>query len=353
MTIIIETPQPPIRERLVLVREGEPMAPRRDAEPADLERAGWVEEHLLVTARAEMRELGSERDEARAERDKLEAKLEQAEKRGDLADQRAIDAIAERDEVRRQRDAEIASRDALARVLEQVERERDEARCLYEAAHCERMRITDVLQRVERERDEARAALAKMQEEDRDATAVERARCVADLRAEAERIRSCTGGAGWAPGTAAAVAAYLDIAADRLERGDHAGTPVPAALPRATDEELFAAYQTAYIVSCGVKDPSEDQRSITRVMPAERKGIAAVAARVRREQCLVTRAVEAGVKVTITRTSERMPGCCVGLWDVRVTRRPDAPGEYYSHGVPAADVPATLARLLGEVTRGR
>lgn len=43
------------------------------------------------------------------------------------------------------------------------------------------------IERVARERDEARAALAKMQEEDRDATAVERARCVADLRAARER----------------------------------------------------------------------------------------------------------------------------------------------------------------------
>ena len=313
MTIIIETPQPPIRERLVLVREGEPMAPRRDAEPADLERAGWVEEHLLVTARAEMRELGSERDEARAERDKLEAKLEQAEKRGDLADQRAIDAIAERDEVRRQRDAEIASRDALARVLEQVERERDEARCLYEAAHCERMRITDVLQRVERERDEARAALVKWQ----GSAEQERARCVAWLRAEAAS-------SDWA--SCATWGRALSDTADRLERGDHAGTPAPAALPRATDEELFALAHHAMELRQGVTGAA-----------------LAVAARVRREQCLVTSAVEAGADLRIITMRD-------GTRDVSIVSHGD---KTHAARVPAADVPATLARLLGEVARGR
>ena len=207
-----------------------------------------------------------------------------------------------------------------------LERERDEARCLYEAAHCERMRITDVLQRVERERDEARAALVKWQ----GSAEQERARCVAWLRAEAAS-------SDWA--SCATWGRALSDTADRLERGDHAGTPAPAALPRATDEELFAAYQTAYIVSCGVKDPSEDQRGITRVMPAERKGIAAVAARVRREQCLVTRAVEAGALFSM-----RPYG---GGWVIMVSHG----ANHHRETVPAADVPATLARLLGEVAR--
>jgi hypothetical protein len=76
-----------------------------------------------------------------------------------------------------------------------------------------------------------------------------------------------------------------------------------------------------------------------------------VAARVRQERCLVAQAVGMGATVTVERTSARVPGT-TGMWDVRVSRRPDAPGEHYAYGVPAAEVPATLARLLGEVARG-
>lgn len=365
--IIIETPQPPVapppkRECLILVDEGD-IVSRNDewgtqslhvspdaavdfAEPADLERAGWVRDSdlLALTVRAEAAEaerdeardtiarargcitdvpagvrnaldievarLLRERDEARAEAAKLDAKLAQAEERGDLADQRAIDAIAERDEVRRQRDAEIASRDALARVLEQVERERVEVRCLYEAAHCERMRITDVLQRVERERDEARAALAKWQ----GSAEQERARCVAWLRSEAAS-------SDWA--SCATWGRALSDTADRLERGEHADTPVPAAeptrdMPRATDEELVGLFDAA---------------------ASRRAAVAAVAARVRREQCLVTRAVEAWALFSM-----RPYG---GGWVIMVSHG----ANHHRETVPAADVPATLARLLGEVAR--
>ena len=179
--------------------------------------------------------------------------------------------------------------------------------------------------RLLRERDEARAALAKWQ----GSAEQERARCVAWLRSEAAS-------SDWA--SCATWGRALSDTADRLERGEHADTP---AQTRATDEELFAAYQTAYIVSCGVKDPSEDQRGITRVMPAERKGIAAVAARVRREQCLVTRAVEAWALFSM-----RPYGCG---WVIMVSHG----ANHHRETVPAADVPATLARLLGEVTRGR
>ncbi|MBK6463581.1 MAG: hypothetical protein IPF92_21640 [Myxococcales bacterium] len=82
-----------------------------------------------------------------------------------------------------------------------------------------------------------------------------------------------------------------------------------------------------------------------------RAAVLAVAAHVRKERCLVAEAVGMGTGVTISRTSERVPGT-TGMWDVYVTRRPDVPGEHYAYGVPTADVPATLARLLGEVSRG-
>ena len=82
-----------------------------------------------------------------------------------------------------------------------------------------------------------------------------------------------------------------------------------------------------------------------------RGGVRTLAARVRQERCLVAEAVGMGTGVTISRTSERVPGT-TGMWDVYATRRPDVPGEHYAYGVAASDVPATLARLLGEVGRG-
>ena len=112
---------------------------------------------------------------------------------------------------------------------------------------------------------------------------------------------------------------------------------------RATDEELAEVYRKVYETHGGLTiDVSHDD--------CRRAGVRAVAARVRQERCLVAEAVGMGTGVTISRTSERVPST-TGMWDVYVTRRPDVPGEHYAYGVPTAGVPATLARLLGEVSR--
>lgn len=63
------------------------------------------------------------------------------------------------------------------------------------------------------------------------------------------------------------------------------------------------------------------------------------------ERCLVAQAVAAGCDVRITRC------CAQTAWDIDVARRPVG-SVRYAYEVQAADVPAVLARLLGEVSRG-
>lgn len=77
-----------------------------------------------------------------------------------------------------------------------------------------------------------------------------------------------------------------------------------------------------------------------------RAGVAHERAKDRAERCLTAQAVGMGADVRITRSARAV------AWDIDVTRRPVAPGARYVHEVKAADVPATLARLLGEVSRG-
>lgn len=87
---------------------------------------------------------------------------------------------------------------------------------------------------------------------------------------------------------------------------------------RATDEELAEVYRKVYETHGGrTIDVSHDD--------CRRAGVRAVAARVRQERCLVAQAVAMRAGVTISRTSERVPGT-TGMWDVYVTRRPDVPG---------------------------
>lgn len=329
MTIIIETPQPPTRERLMRVPEGAVVSTIRetsgglrtvlrvtpgtevhDAEPADLERAGWVRDSdlLALTVRAEAAE--AERDEAR---DTI------ARARGCITDVPAG--------VRNALDIEVA--------------------------------------RLLRERDEARAALATWQ----GSAEQERARIVADLRHDAEHL-------AWPIGTSPSE--VLRGAADCIDAGwvrsEHAGTPAPASLPRATDDELVGVYLGAFrssgpgdvetarrdgIAAVAARVRAErEPRDMPRATDEElfalahhamelRQGVTgaalAVAARVRREQCLVTRAVEANVDIRVC--EDDGGGFMVGV---------HAPGddEDLERHVPAADVPATLARLLGEVARG-
>jgi hypothetical protein len=68
----------------------------------------------------------------------------------------------------------------------------------------------------------------------------------------------------------------------------------------------------------------------------------AVAERVRRERCLVARAVAGGVDLDVRE------GVDDGKWGVHVIGR-GCGAEHHADNVPAAEVPATLARMLGEV----
>lgn len=69
MPIIIRTPQPDIEERLVLVREGDPLSPRRDATEEDLARLK-VQSETMNCALPD-RDLLDEHAEVLNERDQL------------------------------------------------------------------------------------------------------------------------------------------------------------------------------------------------------------------------------------------------------------------------------------------
>jgi hypothetical protein len=100
------------------------------------------------------------------------------------------------------------------------------------------------------------------------------------------------------------------IESARLRAEELLGT---RALPRATDEELM---------------------KITKGADSLPDAISRVAARVRRDQCLVTRAVSKGKRVTV--------GNWRGEWEVIV--------DGVTCWCASADVPATLDRMLGEVS---
>ena len=97
---------------------------------------------------------------------------------------------------------------------------------------------------------------------------------------------------------------------------------------RATDEELERAYSVAYARAWESELSTPDR--------GERAGILAVAAHVRGERCLVARAVAVGEGFSVTR---RATGAG---WRIRMVGGPGAE-------CAPADVPSTLARLLGEV----
>lgn len=129
MTIIIETPAPPTRERLVLVPVVGPGAPR-DATPADLERAGWVPLAAFVgpldllsppTLAGALQAIESIQNDA----DKWEDRADEARERAEKAE--AVAAMTERERIRAV--AEIRARAERAE-REQVDalHERDEAR---------------------------------------------------------------------------------------------------------------------------------------------------------------------------------------------------------------------------------
>lgn len=98
---------------------------------------------------------------------------------------------------------------------------------------------------------------------------------------------------------------------------------------RATDEELRKVFAVAW--GRAINSTEAPGMAVPEVT-ARHAGILAVAARVRAERCLVTRAVEMGIHITISRI-------CSTEWLVvaRGQERYCAP----------ADVPATLERMLG------
>jgi len=270
--IIIETPAPPTRERLVLVppetvsivRENGTViglsiraACGRDATPDDLARAGYEQlgpEVLRVSA-AEWRamKLRAEGREAHGEPGTL------AHLRNDL------------------RDAE--------KRAERAERERDEARS-------EVARLT------------APAEGEPTDEALRDAFEVAYRDAASECHANAIR------------------AIYrLGVAHERARQ--------QPAQDRATDEELERAYSAAYARAWESEVSTPDR--------GERAGVLAVAARVRQERCLVAQAVDAHMSMHVYRRGHDGWAVALGPRFVECER---------------ADVPATLARLLGEVERG-
>lgn len=337
--IIIEIPSPTCRARFVLVHVGQCSGTTcgipRDATPADLARGGYVLEEGANTI---VEELGSRYRQA----------------------------------------AETAER-YLARA-EKAERERDEAKAGHNAVQ---PRVYAL---------EAELAGAKAEARSQGEDAARLCGLLATLRAELARLTAPGEGSEGEPtdeellATAnAAWAANMSTAADARRALFRAGVAhkrarQQPAKDRATDEarplrevsaELEAMRTThderdrVYVGAIASDDelvtvyrraaePLGDEHGVSLrdlVRRCQARGVLAVAARVRQERCLVAQAVRMGCGVIISRTSERVPGT-TGMWDVYVTRRPDVPGEHYAYGAPAVDVPSTLARLLGEVSRG-
>ncbi|MBL0198532.1 MAG: hypothetical protein IPQ09_30805 [Myxococcales bacterium] len=111
------------------------------------------------------------------------------------------------------------------------------------------------------------------------------------------------------------------------------------ALDRATDDELVDLYRKIYETHGGgtISVSHDDCR---------RAGVRTLAARVRKERCLVAQAVGMGAGVTASRTSERVPGT-TGMWDVYVTRRPDVPGDAHAGVPPPTSAPWPLLVAQG------
>lgn len=113
----------------------------------------------------------------------------------------------------------------------------------------------------------------------------------------------------------------------------------------ASDEELVTVYRRA-------AEPLGDEHGVSLrdlVRRCQARGVLAVAARVRQERCLVAQAVGRRWYIYVCPRKDDD-----SKWDIEAGRviagRSD--GGAMLHAVPAADVPSTLARLLGEVSRG-
>lgn len=136
----------------------------------------------------------------------------------------------------------------------------------------------------------------------------------------------CRGSASGAAHSVALDAYRLGVAHERARQ--------QPAQDRATDEELERAYSAAYARAWESEVSTPDR--------GERAGVLAVAARVRQERCLIAQAVAANIDVRVCEDND-------GRFMVGV----HATGcdEVLVREVPTSDVPATLARLLGEVAK--
>ena len=394
--IIIETPTT-TRERLVLVppdavsrtEGGDELltirtANARDATPADLERGGYVplaaqpDPGTLQHLRADLRDAVKERDEAESH----------AEMRARILTVRAEKAERERDEARRlhsDAEAQVACRNELrAQVaaaegrFRAAEAERDTLRaelarltapaegscwaCREElgVAH-ERARHARNTDAVYRERDILAALAAKLAQRlgYRAWTAEHDLKADPTWEPEWKDIvlfHLPTGQCSWHLKAGEKAECGLDSLPVAVETWDGHTTEEKYARilaflsspderarqqpekDRATDEELADLYRKVYETHGGgtISVSHDDCR---------RAAILAVAARVRQERCLVAQAVAADCDVHVTEQIS-------GGWLVRVVAQTSSTAAGVSATVPRADVPATLARLLGEVSRG-
>ena len=215
------------------------------------------------------------------------------------------DAVKERDEA--ESHAEMRARILTVRA-EKAERERDEARRLHSDAEAQVACRNELRAQVAAAEGRFRAA-----EAERDT-----------LRAELARLTAPAEGSCWA------CREELGVAHERARQQPEKD--------RATDEELVGLYRKVYETHGGgtISVSHDDCR---------RAAILAVAARVRQERCLVAQAVAADCDVHVTEQIS-------GGWLVRVVAQTSSTAAGVSATVPRADAPSTLARLLGEVSRG-
>ena len=378
--IIIKTPQPDTEERLVLVPPGAVSrteggdelltirtANARDATPDDLARGGWVpsvgylprrevetavsdamdlqrrldrmtevaEQNLerFETAETERSADTIRADAWKAKAIKAEADLGVAESANEEAGEllAAETARAEKAEgllIQRETELRLAREDGAA-----VERQMREARSAADASFVRANRAEMRAEKAERERDDARTELARATGP---STEYNLRRERDDLRAELARLTLVDEEeptVSWFYDTYCArpESTQQEDCADAYRLGvAHERARQQPAKDRATDEELFG-------IADGIAD---GLRAIIR----------AVAARVRQERCLVAQAV--GIPLLDSVSVGAVMG---GGIRVRIVRRVDSLantlGETKDVFCERANVPATLARLLGEVSR--
>lgn len=320
--IIIETPAPPTRERLVLVRERIIVPESRDATPADLERAGYVPS-VGYLPRREVETAVSDAMDLQRRLDRMTEVAEQNLERFETAESELSAETIRADEWK----AKCIEAEANLGAAESANAECHEL-IASETARAEK---------AERERDEARRLHSEA--EAQVACRTELRAQVASLRAELARLTAPGEGeptVSWFYDTYCArfESTQQEDCADAYRLGVAHERARHVEKDRATDEELGRVFGEAYTV-----EESPDHGV------ALRTAYLAVAAHVRQERCLIAQAVAADCDVHVTEQIS-------GGWCVRVVAQTSSTAAGVSATVPRADAPSTLARLLGEVSRG-